>query len=214
MPEDKPDDDKENEKWVTVAGKRIKVEAGEEADEKIREALPSARGEKQSNTKEAQKSIYKKRLDLIKTPFKPRDQVVFAEYNKSGVISGFDGNKVKIMSEGRMYPISKNEVFLKSELLNGIHWDTMTNVNRVELLKSSNLPTFYNKQNWNNLAPEIRETLLKNVSPAGTTTTTTGATNPIYNPLNEEKTVSDRIKEEIARQHKDHGADDEEKGKD
>jgi len=219
MPADKPVEDSDAEKWITVGGKKVKVNAGEDAEDRVREALPSLRGAKQSNTKEAQKSIYKKRLDLIKTPFKIRDEVVFAEYNKSGVISGFDGDKVKILSDGRNYPIIKNDVFLKKELLGEIHWDTMTNVDRVEILKLSNLPTFYNKQNWNNLATEIRQTILKNVSPAGTTTTTSGTHNPVYNPLNEEKSVSDRIDEEIKRQHESEGSEmdtgkDEKKGKD
>jgi len=207
MPAKKPETDKDTEEWITVGGKKIRIDAGEDKEDITREKLPSARGEKQHNTKEAQK-MYKKRYNLIKSPFKTRDEVVFAEYNKSGVIAGLNGDKINILSEGRMYPIQKNNVFKKSELLGGIHWDTMTNVDRVLILKSSNLPTFYNKQNWGNLSHEIRESLLKNTlekntSPAGTTTSTTGIHNPIYNPINEEKTVTDRIADEMKRQHSD-----------
>ena len=64
---------------------------------------------KKKNTKEAQK-VYKKRFELIKTIFKTRDEVVFAEYMKSGVVAGLNGNKLNIMSEGRMYPVHKNNV--------------------------------------------------------------------------------------------------------
>jgi len=209
-----PDQDKDAEEWITVGGKKMRVDAGADKEKFTRDPMPSARGEKEHNTKEAQK-MYKKRFDLIKTPFKPRDEVVFAEYNKSGIVSGLQGNIVKILSEGRIYPIEKNHVFKKSELINERHWDTLTNVDRVQVLKSSNLPTFYNKQNWGNLATEIREALLnKNTSPAGTTTATTGIHNPIYNPINEEKPVSDRIDNEIKRQHSDTGEKDEKKGKD
>lgn len=198
---DKPDVDKDTEEWITVGGKKMRVDAGEDKEDLTRAPMPSARGEKEHNTKEAQKMLYKMRFGLIKSIFNTRDEVVFAEYKKTGVVAGLNGDKLNIMSEGRIYPVLKNHVFKKSELLGDRHWDTMTNVDRVEVLKSANLPTFYNKQNWGNLALEIKETLLKNVSPAGTTTSTTGLHNPVYNPVKEEKSVSETIKEEMKRQH-------------
>ena len=205
---DKTVENKDTEEWITIGGKKMRVDAGTDKEELTRPKMPSLRGEKESNTKEAQKAIYKMRFDLIKSPFKPRDEVVFAEYKKSGVIAGLDGGKVNILSENRIYPVLKNHVFKKSELLGDQHWDTLTNVDRVAVLKSANIPLFYNKQNWGNLSREIRDVLLKNTSPAGTTTSTTGIHNPIYNPINEEKTVSERIKQEIERQHKDKGGQD------
>ena len=201
MPEKEESGDKAEEKWITIGGKKIRIPAGEEGEELVRDKLPSVRGQKESNTKEAQKSIYKIRFDLLKSIFKPRDEVVFAEYNKSGIIAGLNGDIINILCEGRTYPILKNHVFKKSELLGNRHWDTMTNVDRVEILKTCNLPAFYNKQNWGNLAIEIRTQLLKGTSPAGMSTSTPGTNNAIYNPINEEKTVSSRIKEEITRQH-------------
>jgi hypothetical protein len=216
MPVDKPIEDKDAEEWISIGGKKIRVDAGADKEDITREKLPSARGEKQHNTKEAQK-MYKMRFDLIKSPLNIRDEVTFAEYQKSGIVAGLNGERVNILCEGRIYPILKNHVFKKSELLDGVHWDTMTNVYRLGVLKAHNLPTFYNKQNWGNLSIEIREAL-KSVSPAGTTTSTTGVHNPVYNPLNEEKTVTDRINDEIKRQHSDKGSADkgskDEKGKD
>tara|TARA_R110000737_G_scaffold158816_3_gene186942 strand:- start:66 stop:740 length:675 start_codon:yes stop_codon:yes gene_type:complete len=209
----KPDTDKDSEEWITVGGKKMRIDAGADKEDLTREKMPSARGEKEKNTKEAQK-VYKKRFELIKTIFKTRDEVVFAEYNKSGVVAGLNGNKLNIMSEGRMYPVHKNNVFKKSELLGDIHWDTMTNVSRVEILKSFNLPTYYNKQNWGNLSFEIREALLKNASPAGTTTSDAGIHNPIYNPINEEKSVSTTIDDEIKRQENSPNHEEYENGKD
>ena len=212
MPEDKPVEDKDAEEWITVGGKKMRVDAGADKDELTREKLPSARGEKQHNTKEAQK-MYKMRHGLLKSVFKIREEVVFAEYKKNGVVAGMNGDRINILSEGRIYPVLKNHVFKKSELIDGYHWDTITNVDRVNILKSRNLPTFYNKQNWGNLSIEIREAL-KGASPAGMTTSTTGVHNPIYNPINEEKPVSDRVDDEIKRQHKDKGGEDEKKRKD
>tara|TARA_R110002126_G_scaffold111701_6_gene249613 strand:+ start:906 stop:1601 length:696 start_codon:yes stop_codon:yes gene_type:complete len=222
---DKVNPIKEVEEWITVGGKKMRVDDNDDDtpnivdDEKMKdekpesaggEKTPSARGEKEKNTKEAQK-MYKKRFGLLKSQFKTRDEVVFAEYNKSGVISGINGEKVNIVSDGRVYPVLKNNVFKKSELLGDRHWDSMTNVDRVQVLKSTNLPTFYNKQNWGNLSIEIRTALLKGASPAGMTTSTSGVHNPIYNPINEEKTVSDTIDTEMKRQHEGTSSKDEKK---
>jgi len=209
----KADTDKDTEEWITVGGKKMRIDAGADKEELTREKMPSARGEKEKNTKQAQK-VYKRRFELIKSIFKTRDEVVFAEYKKSGVVAGLNGDKLNIMSEGRIYPVNKNNVFKKSELLGDRHWDTMTNVDRVQILKSFNLPTFYNKQNWGNLSIEIRQTLLKNTSPAGTTTSTTGIHNPIYNPINEEKSVSNTIDDEIKRQENSPNHEEYENGKD
>jgi len=209
----KADSDKDTEEWITVGGKKMRVDAGADKEDLTREKMPSARGEKEKNTKEAQK-VYKKRFELIKTIFKTRDQVVFAEYNKSGVVAGLNGDKLNIMSEGRIYPVSKNSVFKKSELLGDRHWDTMTNVSRVQILKSFNLPTYYNKQNWGNISIEIRQALLKNAAPAGTTTADAGIHNPIYNPINEEKSVSTTIDDEIKRQESSPNHENYEDGKD
>ena len=209
----KADTDKDAEEWITVGGKKMRIDAGADKEELTREKMPSARGEKEKNTKQAQK-VYKRRFELIKSIFKTRDEVVFAEYKKSGVVAGLNGDKLNIMSEGRIYPVNKNNVFKKSELLGDRHWDTMTNVDRVQILKSFNLPTFYNKQNWGNLSIEVRQALLKNTSPAGTTTSTTGIHNPIYNPINEEKSVSNTIDDEIKRQENSPNHEDYENGKD
>ena len=208
----KDDPNKESEQWITVGGKKMKIDPDEDKESLTRSPMPSVRGEKESNTKEAQK-VYKHRYNLIKGIFRIRDPVVFAEYKKSGVISGLNGDRVLIHSEGRIYPVSKNDVFKKSELLEGRHWDTMTNVDRVQILKSCNLPTLYNKQNWGNLSFDVRSALLKNIAPAGTTTSTTGIHNPIYNPIKEEKTVSDTLKEELNRQHKQTNHEEYENGK-
>lgn len=211
-----PDKDAENtdqaqDKWITIGGKKVKIPAGEDGEEMVREQMPSVRGMKESNTKEAQKA-YVKRYDLLKSIFNIRDEVVFNEYKKSGIISGFRGDIVTILSEGRIYSIEKNSVFKKEELIDQIHWDTMTNADRVIVLKDANIVSTYNKRNWGNLPFEIRS-VLKELSPAGTTTATTGVHNPVYNPIHEEIPLSQRIEEEMARQHDQPSHTDLENGK-
>lgn len=214
---DSTDEKKETSKWITIGGKKIEIPAGEEGEDAIREATESknrsVRGMKESNTKQAQKA-YQARFGIYKTLFKIRDAVVFDKYNREGVISGFAGDNLTIMSEGRVYKQHKDQVFKKEELLEGgVHWDTLTKADRVPYLTKANLDSSYSTRNWANLPPEIRG-VIKEASPAGMSTATAGVHNPIYNPINEEKPVSDRIDEEIARQHKDTGREDEKKGKD
>ena len=104
--------------------------------------------------------------------------------------------------------------FLKSELLGEVHWDTMTKADRVALLKKANISTGYSDSNWSVLSKELRIVLKEN-APQGMSTATTGVHNPIYNPINEEKPVSQRIEDEMKRQHESKGDTDiEEKGKD
>ena len=81
---DKADSDKDAEEWITIGGKKMRIDAGEDKEDITREPMPSARGEKQANTKEAQK-VYKKRLNLIKSIFKPSDLISFiSTLNDSG----------------------------------------------------------------------------------------------------------------------------------
>ncbi len=207
------DEKKDSSTWVTIGGKKIEIPAGEEGEEYLREKLPSARGMKESNTKEAQKS-YKQRFDVMKTLFKIRDKVVFQKYDKEGIISGFAGDNITIMANGRVYKEDRQQVFKISELLTGeIHWDTLTKSDRVQYLTKARLDSSYSTRNWANLAPELREAI-KQASPAGVSTATTGMHNPIYNPINEETPVSERIDDEIKRQHKATGEINEKEGKD
>jgi hypothetical protein len=212
-----PNKDEENtdlgtDKWITVGGKKMKIPAGEEGDEALKEKLPSASGSKQSNTKEAQKS-YTQRYGVTRTLFKTRDLVLFKEFTKEGLVSGLAGDNLTIMSDGRVYKSHKDKAFLKSELLGEAHWDTLTKADRTKLLEKAKVSTDYNTTNWANLSKELRDVLKEN-APQGMTTATTGVHNPIYNPINEEIPVSQRIKDEVKRQHNIPSHEEYENGKD
>lgn len=214
MPSDKKPEglESDQDEWITVGGKKIRIPKGEDGEEKVREQLPSASGQKQSNTKEAQKS-HTQRFDVSRTLFKIRDKIVFKDYTKEGVISGFSGDNITIMSDGRICKSDKDHTFLKSELLGEYHWDSMTKADRVALLKKAKISTGYSTSDWSVLSKELRIALKEN-APQGMTTATTGVHTPIYNPINEEKPVSQRIEDEMKRQHETKGDTDEEKGKD
>lgn len=190
-------------KWITVQGKHVEVQPGEEIEDKLREKLPSLRGEKEKNTKEALSKQYVKRHDYLKSIFQPRDEIVYDEYKKSGVVAGADGEVLKILNEGRIVSIHKNDVFKKSELIDGVHWDSMSKEYRIYCLNKVGLGSTYLGRNWMELQPNVRMAIRKINSPAGYESTSSGVGNPIFNPLNEDKTVSQRIKDEEGKQHEE-----------
>lgn len=191
----KIDNDKEQ-KWITVGGRKIPIDPDKSAEEQIREKLPSARGEKESRTKQAKKA-YVQRYNIIKSPFKIRDEVVFDKFEKSGILYGFDGDYVRIISKSGHYNKLANDVFKKSEIIDNRHWDTMDNGDRVSILKSLNISNTYIGKDWKNIPQNIRKIILKNLGPAGyeggVSTTTTG----VYNPVNDDKSISERVKESM-----------------
>lgn len=190
-------------KWITVQGKHVEVQPGEDIEDKLRERLPSARGEKEKNTKEALSKEYVKRYNYQKSIFQPRDDIVYDEYKKSGVVAGADGEVLKILNEGRIVSIHKNGVFKKSELIDGVHWDSMSKEYRIYCLNKVGLDATYLGRNWMELQPNVRIAIRKINSPAGYESTSSGVGNPIFNPINEDKTVSQRIKEEEEKQHEE-----------
>lgn len=207
MPESENPTKTEESQWVTMGGKKVEIKPGEEGEEHTREALPSLRGEKEKNTKEALSKSYIKRYDLIKSIFNPRDEVVFDEYKKSGLIAGSDGNHLKILNKGEIISVHKNSVFKKSELIGNVHWDTTSDLYRLYVLEKAGLHPSYRSRDWMSIQPNIRKMILKTSSPAGYDSASSGVSNPIYNPVNEDKTVSQRIKEEEESQHENGDTD-------
>lgn len=179
----------ENKKWITVGGKKIQVDEDESAEDAIREKLPTdSRGAKESNTKEARKSVI--RHDLNKSEFRFRDEVMFDDFKKEGKVGGFENDYVTIFSKGIKFVKHKNYVFKKSELIKGIHWDTMSIDERVVILNKSSISLNYLKHDWVKLPAVLQDKIQKDVS--GVSTSTSG----VYNPVNQDKTISDRIKED------------------
>jgi len=193
--------------WITIGGKKIEIKPGEDAEDKTREPVSSVRGEKEKNTKEALAKTYVKRYDLIKAIFNSRDEVVFDEYKKSGVVAGIDGGYLKILSDSKFYTVRKETVFKKSDLIDRTHWDTMSKEYRLFSVEKAGLDKMYINRNWINFQPNIRKLIQKTHSPAGYESTSSGIGNPVYTPLNEDKTVSQRIKEEESKQKEEDNDD-------
>lgn len=199
MPEGDEKKPKEDCHWVTVGGRRMCINEGDDISEK----LPSAAGEKGQNTREAKKA-YVQRHGLLKSPFFNRDRVVFDMYKKSGTIYGFEGEYLKILGDdNKVVTIHKNEVFKESELINKRHWDTMTEGARLDLLTKSRLSKQYSQANWQGIPTGVKE-ILKTVStPSGFEAGDSGGgvstnTPGIYNPVSRDITISQRIREAVS----------------
>lgn len=199
MPENKPTKvtvKEEDTKWITVGGKKIPIKPGEDVEDKTREKLPSARGEKESGTKEARKS-FTKRFNIIKTPFSFRDEVLFDKFEKSGILYGFDGDYVKVKASNGHYDVLKSDTFKKSEMLGDTHWDVMSNEERYEALKKSSTSDFYINRDWALIPEVVRDHMVKNLGPAGYEGGVSTHTAAVYNPVNDDKSVGKRIKEAL-----------------
>lgn len=198
----RPTRTKESE-WITIGGKKIEIKPEDAIEDKTREKMPSLRGEKEKNTKQALSKIFIKRYSLLPAIFETRDPVVFDEYKKEGLVAGIDGTYLKILSDGVIHTVQKITVFKKSELIDKTHWDTASDEYRVFMLEKAGLHIENFKRNWVGMLPTIRTLIQKTNSPAGYESTSSGIGNPIYNPLNENKTVSQRIKDEEKKQKED-----------
>ena len=188
--------EKPDEKWVTVGGQKIALKSGEDINDKL-EGKKDLRGEKGKNTKETKKYI--KREGLFKSRFDLRDTVVFNKYENSGMVVGVMGDMVKISQapNNKIVVVDQNMVFKTSELLSGgVHWDTLDPLDRINYLDKCHLsPTYINK-NWEEITKEIRNVIKIN-NPAGDSYGSDGTMNPIYNPIENNKTLSDRIQESL-----------------
>ena len=193
-----PQTDNPDKKWITVGGKKIEVDSDVDAEEYIREhGSKDLRGEKEKNTKEARKAFVH-RLNLNKSQLNYREEVFFDEFTKSGMVYGFNGEYVRILSKGKQLQRHVNNVFKKSEMLGNDHWDTLHDSDRLEVLKSSVVSPNYLKHDWIKIPAIIRDKIMKGVHPAGYSGNSGGveSTTPgVFNPVNDNKTISQRIKE-------------------
>lgn len=191
-----PDGNSEGEnkevKWITVRGKHIPIKPNEDPEKVIQDKL----GTKEDD-EETKKFI--KRHDLIKTPFDFRDHVYFDDLQKTGTLYGFEGEYLKIRGDdGKNYNKHMSYVFKSSEMINGNHWDCMTQKARKNLLDKAMLSDEWRIYNWGGLAKNIRDKILeKNQSPAGYDGGVSTMTPGVYNPVANEKTVSEKVKDNI-----------------
>ncbi|WP_428323662.1 hypothetical protein [Nitrosopumilus sp.] len=208
MPEKKNDVKEEGSKWITVNGRKVEVKPDESAEDAIREKLPKdTRGEKEKNTKEAVKKSFVKRYNVLKSKFNLRDEVVFDNFEKSGTVCGIDVGILKIFSKGTTFTRQFYEVFKKAELVGEYHWDMLSRNDRLELTKASGVGRTYIHNDWSQISPKIQTMIQKGAHPAGYSGSTSTTTVGVYNPVNDDKTISQRIKEAKGKNGKEKESD-------
>ncbi|NIT99627.1 MAG: hypothetical protein GWN01_01380 [Nitrosopumilaceae archaeon] len=190
--------------WKTIGGKRLCIPKGEEGEEYIRQQLPSARGDKESGTKQARKAFLE-RHNIVKSQFRFRDEVLFDQFTKSGIVYGYGlGDNLKIYSKGRHVERHPDKVFKKSEMIGDSHWDAMTIRDRIDILKASGVSENYLKHDWAKIPAPIQDKIIKGSHPAGYGASSgfSTVTEGVYNPVNQDKTVEEKVKETKTRDEK------------
>lgn len=184
--EPKPEDKKIIAWSATKTGGRFPIFEGEDKEAALKRHIDSL----QKN--------FVKRFNLPKTVMKIREEVVFDSFTKSGIVAGFTGDSIRILTDKGIISMYKNFVFKKSELINGgVHWDGISLKDRLEILKHSNVSPDYVNSTWYFIPYEVRNVIQKAEGPAGyegggLNTSTSG----VFNPVHDDKTVSERIKEQ------------------
>lgn len=184
--EQRPEDKKIVAWSATKTGGRFPIFEGEDKEAALQRHIDSI----QKN--------FVKRFNIAKTSMRIREEVVYDEFTKSGVVAGFVGDSVRILNDrNQIVSKDKNFVFKRSELINGVHWDGISTKDRLEILKNSNVSQDYVNSTWYFIPYEVRNIIQKAEGPAGyegggLNTNTSG----VFNPVHEDKTVSERIKEE------------------
>lgn len=134
--------------------------------------------------------------------FEMDDTVSFENFTKTGIVNGMGTGILEIHGDdGLQYKIQKDTVFLKSDVTPFGHWNTMSTLAKKLILKQAEITVDFSESLWKDINKEVQELIIKIASPAGYEgnsdysydTTKPGA----LNPVSENKTLADRLKEEI-----------------
>lgn len=168
------------------------------------EKNPSGAAETNEGSRNEQetKKNYFQRYGIYKSLFRPRDRVTFNKYEQFGLVAGLEGESVRILDKnGEIIYKHKDYVFKVDEMTRYGHWDAMSEEYRAKLLKECNLSDSFLKVDWS-YVPEVLKEVLKATSPAGYDNNGTGFNTGVQgrvNPVSNELTVSEKIREEISR---------------
>jgi len=172
-------------KWITVRGKHIQIDPSKNVKEQIRDEV----GED-----------YEDKPSVSKTLFKMRDKVHFDGFTKTGIIYGVEPKVVKILCGDQRFVKHVSSVHKDSECFgpDHIHWDYLTKLARIAVLKENRIPDMYASRDWAYVPDKIQEVIKQGASgyndPISTETVGT------YNPVYQETTINDII--ERARREK------------
>jgi len=132
---------------------------------------------------------------IRKSGFKTKDEVYFDDFKKEGVIVAINQDKLKIFSNKAILFRHSQVVYKKSEMLGDRHWDTLKKTEKIEILNKHNVSKDLARRDWQDIPSAVKQAIYKeDGSFSGINTDTQN----VYNPVTSDKTVSDRIKDELS----------------
>lgn len=138
---------------------------------------------------------------IQKSGFQLKDKVYFDDFEKSGVITALNKDKLTIFTGESVLFRHPQTVYKKEETFRCGHWDILTKSKRIRILNKHKVSKDLANRDWHYIPGAIKQAIYKDegsgdLDPTGTNTDLRS----IYNPVGSDKTVTDRIKEELAEQ--------------
>ena len=151
---------------------------------------------------------------IQKSGFLLQDKVYFDEFQKEGVITALNKDKLTIFTgESTLFRHSQT-VYKKEETFRCGHWDTLSKAKRIRILNKHKVSKDLANRDWHYIPGAIKQAIYKDegsgdLAPTGANTDLQN----VYNPVASDETVTDRMEEELSEQSED-GKKDEKKDND
>lgn len=133
---------------------------------------------------------------IIKSAFKLRDKVYFDKFEKLGTVTRIGNQQVTIFSNKSTFTRHEQVVFKKDETFGFGHWDTLTKQEKTKILNKYKVSKDLALRDWLHIPGAIKKFIAKSEGEFSSSGLNTDTQN-VYNPVNSDKTISDRIKDEL-----------------
>jgi len=200
--------------WITVSGRKVPVEAGQSKKEAVEQNVkgPQVGDPGTSNCQPNDQRVACRRKEkpidddeeieksltyrnVLKTPFAMRDEVVYGDFKKSGIVNGIRPGSIGIFAQNTIEFAPLHTVFKKSELVGRFHWDAVSRDIRDKWLRKCNIPLSYSTYDWG-VIPKPYQEMIKGIHPAGYGASPSPTHPLVWNPVNDDKKISERIEDE------------------
>jgi len=136
---------------------------------------------------------------IQKSGFRLKDKVLFDDFKKEGIITALTSDKLTIFTGKSTIFRHPQVVYKKSETLGCGHWDTLNKSERIKILSKHNVSKDLAQRDWQFVPGAIKQAIYKD---DGNNSGINTDTQNVYNPVSSDRTVSDRIKDELEEQSK------------
>jgi len=138
---------------------------------------------------------------IQKSGFQLKDKVYFDDFEKQGTIIALNKDKLTIFTGKSTLFRHPQTVYKKYETLGCGHWDTLSKAKRIRILNKHKVSKDLANRDWHYVPGAIKQAIYKDegsgdLAPTGANTDLQN----VPNPVTSDKTVTDRIKEELSEQ--------------